>query len=91
MSIFNPVDKQYLKEENFTHKGWLAFCVPIYIDYSTIDTEEGPFVIERNGVPEFMVPLVCRLIGLFGWIVNFGGLIPAWDIRFPVLITGEIE
>lgn len=87
MSVLNRLSRAAIRE-HYTHVGLLAGILPIYL---SIESDDEAVVCERNWVPEVLLHTVCYGLIVGTWLLNFGGLRPAFPNTFPMFITGEIE
>jgi len=77
---------RHVRELIFTHKGWYAGIVPVYVvlekdlDYNTT-VNACPMAV-RNGIPNWVLPLV---IFLWTLLTMFNPYLP------PLYVTGEID
>lgn len=81
--------KRYSKADllrTFTHRGWFALC-PVYL--SNPEAPAGPYVAERNWIPEWWMSANEALVG--GFIALISLFDPLYEPMFPFLITGPIE
>ena len=64
----------------YRFKGWFLGLVPVYID----DPDGECLVVERNGVPEFVMQLALALFEGFCWVcqtVDPDSEVPFWISR----------
>ena len=88
MSILYPLSKEEI-EEGFNVKGFFLGFVPVYANLDD-DYPDDLFIVERNGVPEWCIPVFATLWEGLVWIINLGGIFDGMPRVYPMLVTGDI-
>ena len=84
MSIFSPIPRSELGTR-YTHYGWFCLVVPIYI--SELEGE-APQIVERNGVPEWVLHFAFCLFDAYIRLAY--QVTDNADVEYPLLVTGPI-
>ncbi|CUI61441.1 Uncharacterised protein [Achromobacter xylosoxidans] len=84
MSIFSQIPSAELGTR-FTHYGWFCGVVPVYL--ANLECE-APLVVERNGIPEWVLSLAGALFAAFAKVAAL--VAPDRDIQVPLVVTGPI-
>jgi hypothetical protein len=77
--------EQEIKDE-FNCKGFFLGVVPVYA-YKEADDADEIYLAERNGIPEWTIPVIATLWEGIVWVINLGGIFHGVPRRYPVFIT----
>lgn len=89
MSILYPLLSEEIQEE-FNVRGWFLGIVPVY----ALMDEETPdefYLVERNGIPEWTIPITAAIWTFGIWVLNLGGIFKGIPRRYPIMVTGYIH